>query len=82
MIATAKAHVENYTGVTYADGEAPALVKSAALLLVSDLYDVRGVSSENGEFYLHESSIRAATEPVPGDGGLRHLPEEDLFRAR
>ncbi|NEX63450.1 head-tail connector protein [Noviherbaspirillum galbum] len=43
MIATAKAHVENYTGETYADGEVPAPIKSAALLLIGELYDNRGI---------------------------------------
>lgn len=45
MIETAKSHVENYTGVTY-DGEAPAPVKSAALLLVGDLYENRTLQVE------------------------------------
>jgi len=46
MIATAKAHIENYIGVVYADGEAPAPVKSAALLMVGDLYENREAQTE------------------------------------
>lgn len=45
MIATAKAHVENYVGVTYTD-DAPAPVKSAALLMVGDLYENREAQSD------------------------------------
>jgi hypothetical protein len=45
MIATAKAHVENYLGVAYA-GAAPAPVKSAALLLVGDLYENREAQTD------------------------------------
>jgi len=44
MIATAKQHVENYTGVIY--DEAPAPIKSAALLLVGDLYENREAQSD------------------------------------
>ncbi|WP_136415529.1 head-tail connector protein [Herbaspirillum sp. ST 5-3] len=46
MIATAQAHIENYLGVTYADGEAPAPVKSAALLMVGDLYENREAQTD------------------------------------
>lgn len=41
FIATAAAHVTNYIGIVYADGDAPAPVKSAALLMVGDLYENR-----------------------------------------
>jgi uncharacterized phage protein (predicted DNA packaging) len=40
FIAAAGAHVENYLGVTYTD-QAPAPVKAACALLVSDLYEHR-----------------------------------------
>lgn len=46
MIEAAKAHIENYTGVVYADGEVPAPVKSAALILVADLYENRQLQVE------------------------------------
>ena len=45
MIATATAHIQNYLGATY-EGEVPAPVKSAALLLVGDLYEHREMQSE------------------------------------
>ncbi|KIF80901.1 head-tail connector protein [Noviherbaspirillum autotrophicum] len=45
MIATATAHIENYTGVACGD-DAPAPVKSAALLMVGDLYENREAQSE------------------------------------
>ncbi|WP_050464433.1 head-tail connector protein [Herbaspirillum autotrophicum] len=42
MIATAKAHIENYLGRAFPVGEdVPAPVKSAALLLFADLYENR-----------------------------------------
>jgi hypothetical protein len=47
MIETAKAHVENYLGLGYPEGTVPAPVKSAALLLVGELYDNREITSEN-----------------------------------
>jgi uncharacterized phage protein (predicted DNA packaging) len=46
MIETAKTHIENYTGTNYAEGEIPAPVKSAALILVADLYDNRTLQVE------------------------------------
>ncbi len=40
FIAASSAHVENYLGVTYSD-QAPAPVKAACCLLVSDLFEHR-----------------------------------------
>lgn len=49
MIAAATAHVENYIGVVY-PGEAPAPVKSAALLLVGDLFENREAQSDTAMY--------------------------------
>ena len=46
MIAAAGAHVENYLGVTYASGTAPAPVRAACALLVADLYENREAQTE------------------------------------
>ena len=47
MMATAKAHIENYLERTFPEGEeVPAPVKSAALLLVGDLYENREAQGE------------------------------------
>jgi hypothetical protein len=46
MIATATAHVENYLETAYTAETAPAPVKSAALLLVGDLYENREAQSD------------------------------------
>lgn len=45
MIAAAKAHIEDYTGIIFAD-TAPAPVKAAALLMVGDLYENREAQSD------------------------------------
>lgn len=46
FIAAAIAHVENYLEATYTAETAPAPVKSAALLLVGDLYENREAQSD------------------------------------
>jgi uncharacterized phage protein (predicted DNA packaging) len=46
MIETATAHIQNYTGIEYNTVDAPAPVKSAALLLVGDLYEHREAQSD------------------------------------
>jgi len=47
MIEMAKVPIPNYTGVEFADSEAPAPVKSAAHLIVGELYDNRDITPEN-----------------------------------
>ncbi len=64
FIATAAAHVTNYIGIVYAEGDAPAPVKSAALLLVGDLNEHRERQterplSENSTFILLLDPYRA-----------------------
>lgn len=49
MITTAIAQVENYTGATFST-DAPAPVKSAALLLVGDLYEHREAQTERAMY--------------------------------
>jgi uncharacterized phage protein (predicted DNA packaging) len=46
FVATAAAHVTNYIGIVYAEGAAPAPVKSAALLMVGDLYENREAQTD------------------------------------
>lgn len=65
MIATAIAHVENYTGATFST-DAPAPVKSAALLLVGDLYEHREAQDDramyqNNVFFQLLNPYRAMT---------------------
>ena len=45
MIAAAKAYIEGYTGVTY-DDDAPETAKSAAKMMVCDLYENREAQSD------------------------------------
>lgn len=50
MIAAAGAHVQNYLGITYASGAAPAPVKAACALLVADLYENRELQSDTAYY--------------------------------